>query len=855
MIAAAVWSAFYALELAAVGLEAKVFWAKLQYFGICAIPLSVLAFGIRYTGRNLKSGEWALLAVLPVVTLMLVFTNEWHGLIWSSTTLDPSGPFLLLEHGSWFWVYWVYSYVLILTGLATILSVFVHSGRLYRLQSAILLLGLLMPWLSNSVYVLNILPIDGRLDLTPAAFTLTGVALAWGLFRFRLLDVVPVARHTIVEGMRDGVIVLDSRDRIVDLNPAANPLLICPASEAVGLEAEKAVSGWESLAEGPEERREMKLGEPARDYELTLAKLEEGGKGKGGRVIMLHDITSRKQADRKLRESEERYRRLVELSPDAIVVHSEGKVEYINEAGAKAIGATEPGEILGKPVMDFVHPDYRDMVERRMRLIYNGEKAKFTEEKFIRIDGGIIDVEAMAAPISNGGKPAAQLVFREITERKAIEEELAHQAFHDTLTGLPNRTLFMERLDETLSSGGENAVGVLFLDLDGFKLINDSLGHECGDRLLAAAAGRVRSCVRPKDTVARIGGDEFTVLLENTSGVEEAILVAERISDSLKTPFNVEGHEVFVTTSIGIAVGSPIIYGASEMLRDADTAMYEAKRESGTHHRVFEESMSDRALEHLRLEGDLIQAIKRDEFAVHYQPIISVKTGEIRGLEALLRWKHPGRGVLSPPEFMSVAEKAGLMPQIGGMALEETLKQAGEWLKEIPASASISVGANLSVRQLKDPELVDKILRLLHESGLPPRNLELEITEDSLIEKDSPAVVALRKLKDVGVGLSIDDFGTGYSSLSHLKKIPVDTIKIDRSLIFSLDNGDDEDATIVSGLIELSHALNKEVVAEGVESSAQLAKLQEMGCDFVQGNYFHHPLTAKETRLLLKERA
>ncbi len=860
MLAASAWSLFYALELAAVGLEAKVFWAKPQYLGICAIPLSVLAFGTRYTGRNLKVREWILLGLLPLATLALVFTNEAHGLIWASTTLDASGDFLLLEHGPLFWVYWVYSYVLILAGLATILSVFVHSGRLYRLQSGILILGLLAPWLSNSLYVLNILPIDGRLDLTPAAFTLTGAALAWGLFRFRLLDVVPVARHIIVEGMRDGVIVLDDRDRVVDINPAAIPILVCPPRDAVGMDASKAVREWLCLEN--EGRLETTLGAPPLDYELTLAKLE--GDGAAGRVILLRDITERKTTERDLVESEERYRRLVELSPDAIVVHSQGSIEYINAAGTRAIGAADPGEVVGRAVMDFVHHDFKEAVEHRMKSIYNGERAKLAEAKFVRMDGGVIDVETTATPISNGGRPAAQLVFREITQRKALEEELARQAFHDALTGLPNRAYFMDLLEGKLSSGDSGEAAILFLDLDGFKLINDSLGHECGDRLLTAAAGRVRSCVRPGDTVARIGGDEFTVLLGGSSGASEAVLVAERISASLKTPFSVEGHEVFVTTSIGIAAGRPSEYGASEMLRDADTAMYEAKRGGngygnghGTRHRVFEASMSESALRHLKLEGDLVRALERDEFAVYFQPIVSIGTGEVSGLESLLRWRHPHRGILAPREFMRVAEEAGLMPEIGGKALEETIRQAGEWTRRFPApAASTKFWVNLSVRQLKTPRLAEDILRLLRESGLSPKNLGVEVTEDAVIKDGSPAVATLAKLKNAGVGLAIDDFGAGYSSLSQLKRVPFDTMKIDRSLTHGLDDDTGgEDATIVSGLVKLSQALGKKTVAEGVESPAQLERLMEMGCDFAQGNFLSRPLATEEATRLLEGRS
>jgi EAL domain-containing protein (putative c-di-GMP-specific phosphodiesterase class I) len=292
------------------------------------------------------------------------------------------------------------------------------------------------------------------------------------------------------------------------------------------------------------------------------------------------------------------------------------------------------------------------------------------------------------------------------------------------------------------------------------------------------------------------------------------------------------------------------------MLRDADTAMYEAKREPGSRHRVFEESMGEAALEHLRLESDLVRALGKSEFTVYFQPIASAKTGEVSGLEALLRWSHPERGVLAPPDFMHVAEEAGLMPEIGGRALEETLRRAGEWMREFPGPAfSMKFGVNLSVRQLKDPRLAGGILRLLRENDLSPENLEIEVTEDALVEDGSPAIAALGELKDAGVGLAIDDFGTGYSSLSQLKRIPFNTIKIDSSLIGGLDeNSSESDATIVSGIVKLAHALGKKTVAEGVETRSQLAALRGMGCDFAQGDLLSPPLTREQTVRLLEAR-
>nr|WP_276129787.1 EAL domain-containing protein [Rubrobacter indicoceani] len=857
MFSAGLWSVGYALEIGSLGFAQKIFWAKIQYLGICALPYSVAAFGVAYSGRRL-GGVWgSLLAVLPLFTLGLVFTNERHGLIWSSVSEGPGNLFLDLEHGPAFWIFWVYSYVLVVTGLALITTVIFRSQRLYLMQSLVLILGLLVPWLGNSIYVLGLLPADPNFDLTPLGFTVTGLLLAWGLFRFGLLDMVPVAHHRIVESINDAVFVLDSRGRILDLNPATATLLNVPVPLAVGRKAGEAIVGLEDLPETA--NFETRAGNPERDYEVSLTPLERKpsrmlkGTTPGGLVVIFRDVSERKKAERKLKASEERYRRLVEMSPDAIIVHSAGVVDYINAAGVRSVGASTVGDLVGRSVLDLVHPDYADRMAERLRRTYEDDYESAAEEKFVRLDGRVMDVETAVMSVSRSGVPVSQLVFREITERKVAEERLTHQAFHDLLTGLPNRSFFTRKLSVSLESGTSGRVGVLFLDLDGFKLVNDSLGHEYGDSLLCAVAERLRSCVRPEDTAARMGGDEFTVLLEDLHDEAEVEVVASRIASSLSRPFVIADNEVSITASIGIALGASGESAASEMLRNADAAMYEAKRAGGVRYRVFREGMSDASLRDLRLRNELRRAVREGEFVVHYQPKVSLPDGGIAGLEALLRWQHPEKGLLGPRHFIPAAEEAGLMTEIGVSVLGDILRQLSLWSESLPGSPPVTVGVNISARQIRHPALVARTLALLEENGLSPLNLELEVTEDAFIGRDESALLAMNRLREAGVKLSVDDFGTGYSSLSRLRNVPIDTIKIDGALISGLDH-DPEGYRIVSGLIELAHALGKSVVAESVESRAQLDRLIELGCDFAQGNYFWKPLEAPEAFRLLTGR-
>ena len=880
MFGAALWNLGYGLEISFEDLPGKIFWAKFQYLGICTIPLAMFAFSVRYTDHMkrapkfapgmsrrmmfpVRSAVWVLLAVPPVVTFGLAVTNEMHHLIWASVSLDPSGAVypLKLEHGRWFWVYWIYSQALIIAGSGLLLSMLVRSSSLFRRQGMVLLLGLLAPWLSNVVYVLKLDPGYG-LDLTPIAFSMTGLALVWGLLRFKFLDVVPIGRSAIIDKMGDGMIVLDHRDRVVDLNPSARPLLRFAPSKVIGRPADQVVSGWGSMGEGEYTEagaREVQVELQGCHYLLTFWTLRDRGERYAGRLITSRDITSARRAALALKESEERYRSLVDLSPDAAVVHSDGVLAYINPTGMRLLGASSPGEVIGKPALGFVHPDYKEAAAERIRKGYGGDTHQdvFTE-KLVRLDGRTIDVEAASAPISYGGKPAVQLVLRDVTERKVFEAELERRAFHDSLTGLPNRLLFLNRLERALAHAGRRpgAVAVLFLDLNGFKLVNDSMGHECGDQLLETAARCLRSCVRPGDTVARMGGDEFTILLEDVSGLDEAIQIAERISNKLCEPQVIAGREIVLTTSIGIALSASVTDRPDDLLRYADIAMYRAKKWSKARYEVFEPAMNSEPAERLSLNRDISLAAERNEFRVFYQPVVRLDTGEMTGLEALLRWEHPERGLLRPSEFIAAAEETGLIMPIGRWVLEQVCRQSGEWHEEHPHLPRLPIHVNVSVRQLRHLGFTGEVSGLLERTGMDPACLGLEIREVArLIEEDAGSGAAtLKELKELGVKLILDDFGNGYSSLSYLKRLPIDTIKIDRIFTESLDLTP-EDNVLISTLIDLAKALGKEVVAKGVETAGQLAKLRELECEQAQGRYLREPSSGEEASILLAERS
>ncbi len=572
-------------------------------------------------------------------------------------------------------------------------------------------------------------------------------------------------------------------------------------------------------------------------YLAHLREPEEVGDGAQTSVDIHHSATL---------ESQELFRRAFDYAAVGMgMVSTEGRWLRVNRAMCEILGYP-PEELLATDFQHVTHPEDLGSVLSNVKQLLRGEISTCQlEKRYVHKRGHSIWVLWSVARVSDSETGAVHLIFQvqDNTDRKRAEERLLHDAFHDALTGLPNRALFTDHLQLTIARTQRHPghlYAVLFLDLDRFKIINDSLGHMIGDQLLVGIARRLEICLRQGDTVARVGGDEFTILLEDVKDEIEPINIAERIQKELTAPFMLGGREVFTTASIGIAPSSTGYDKPEDILRDADTAMYRAKSLGKARHEVFDKAMHAVAMNLLQLETDMRRALERKEFFIQYQPIVSLDTFNLRGFEALVRWQHPERGFISPMDFIPVAEDTGQIIPIGGWVLKEACAQMCAWQKRFVTEQPLFISVNLSSRQFTQPDLIEQVRRTLEETQLSPRSLKLEITESAVMEDIEQATEMLRQLRALGVQLSIDDFGTGYSSLSYLHRFPIDTLKIDRSFIIQMvDNN--ENIEIVRTIVMLAQTLGMDVVAEGVETKEQLALLRRLGCENGQGYFFSKP--------------
>ncbi len=581
-----------------------------------------------------------------------------------------------------------------------------------------------------------------------------------------------------------------------------------------------------------------------------------------GKVVLVYGIyvdqTERLRAEAALRESEEKFRSLAEQSLQGIFVLKRGRVAYANQMMAEITGY-DLADFLGfdqQALERIIHPADRTFVVAAANgfEIGDGKVSPQTEYRLITKSGAVKWVLQQTRTVQFDGDLGVEGVLVDITKRKHAEDQLLQSALHDSLTGLPNRASFYDRVDlalERTRGRSRSPFAVLFLDLDRFKLINDGYGHQAGDRLLVEIAHRLRRAVRPGDTVARLGGDEFTVLIPDIKGPEEAVSVAERIHTALSRPFQVGDQEVFTSASTGIAISSAQYDNPDEILRDADIAMYEAKANGRARHFMYDESMHPLVLSQLHLENDLRRALDREEFVLHYQPIVDTLTGKIVACEALVRWQHPERGLLPPREFLAMAEETGLINPIGKWVLRTGCRQAARWMAECEGFSSPAVSINLFSRQFSRAELVVFIREVLEESDLPSNRLQLEITESAIIDVPEFAIDVMSRLRDLGIKVHLDDFGTGYSSLAYLQRYAIDTLKIDRGFTQRIGS-DGGGAEIVRTIVNLARNLGMDALAEGIETQEQLAIVRDMGCGFAQGFLFARPLPADEILELIK---
>lgn len=695
----------------------------------------------------------------------------------------------------------------------------------------------------------------------------------------------------ILETVADAIITINEHGEVVSFNHAAEKTFGYKASEVVGRNVSMLVSephasqhdqylanyirtGVKKII-GKTDREELGVRKDGSVFPLELAVTELRQGSKRFFTGIVRDITERKQWEEEIRRAndklelrvEERTRELTQeiverqraeeklllageviesLSEGVAIIDPDFRVSSVNPAFTTICGY-DIEEVIGN------YPINHTALSRGGAMfdeMWQGlEQRGHWEGEFwnVRKNGEEYAERLSVTAITSSTGEVEQFaaILSDITKRKQDEERILYQANYDSLTGLPNRSLFLDRLTQSIANmaRADKNLGLLFIDLDGFKLVNDTLGHDVGDMLLKEAAKRLGTCVRTGDTVARLGGDEFTIIMPNLDDAQNAPLVAQRVLDSLQSPFLVGGHEAFVSASIGITIFPEDASNAQELLKNADAAMYRAKEHGKANYQFFTADMNEEVKARLEIKNGLSKALENAEFVLHYQPKLDLHSNRVVGAEALMRWESPDLGMVRPDHFIPVLEETGMVVEVGEWAIGAACRQHLEWLKQ--GLPPIKVAVNLSARQLREPEFVDIVKRALREHDLPPAALEIEITE-SMLMSDAPNIVAaLKQLHDFGVLISMDDFGTGYSSLSYLKRFPIDTIKIDRSFVADIDTSPD-DAEIIHTIINMGRTLNRKVIAEGVETQEQLDILKEYDCDEIQGFFFSRPLAAAD---------
>ncbi len=549
-----------------------------------------------------------------------------------------------------------------------------------------------------------------------------------------------------------------------------------------------------------------------------------------------------------LRESEERFRSAFDYAPIGIaLVTAEGKWLKVNHALCQILGYDQE-EFLEKDFQSMIMPeDLGDTLIKIHELVTGRTQTCQLEQRYINKNGNTVWASWSVSPVKVNGSEHPNLIFQiqDISDKKVAEEQLQYEATHDSLTGLPNRSLFMSRLESAIKKSQTNTdykVSVLFIDLDRFKVVNDSLGHIIGDQLLISIASRLQECLRLKDIVARLGGDEFTILVEGKFDTSEIIHIAERIQEKFSIPFNLKGNEIYSSASIGVLHNTDKHLNAEDMMRDADTAMYQAKRAGKARHEVFDPVMHQEAKQTLKIETDLRRAVEKGELDVFYQPIHCLLEEKVLGIEALARWDHPQLGRISPSKFIPIAEEIGLIDTLGNYILKKACREIQLLKEKNELSKTLILSVNLSTKQFSQLNLVEDIKNILEETGFPAKHLKLEITESVFFEHKERAIKMLHQIRDLGIELDIDDFGTGYSNLGYLTRLPISTLKIDQTFVASIGK-EDNNLEIVQTIIALARGLGMKVIAEGVENEHQLNQLRNLNCEGAQGFFFSKPMS------------
>jgi diguanylate cyclase (GGDEF)-like protein/PAS domain S-box-containing protein len=858
-----IWIIGYLGELQSTNLQAAIPFANLEGIGLTVIPEAWLIFILQYAGLQnwLTRRNLALITTVTAVVIVMILTNEIHHIMWTYISLMEVGPFHRVDmaYGIGFWVYVVFAYAMI--GVATFLTLqlMARANTYYRLQVMANVVAAVIPWGASLHDLLHFAPLP-YLDLTPLAFTFTCAILAWNLFRWRMADLLPIARGVILESMEDALVVVDANGLVVDLNHVASHLIGRPETNVVGLPLERVWPDLDRALARPAHEAGSR-GEPFKQddrfFDIKVSPLRDLRGGLVGRVLSLRDVTARLAVESALRLSETRYALAVQGANDGLWDWDLSTPHvYFSPRALDMLGLPEPTTLY---TLEDVYAQLEPTDVPRLRADIEAHlesRSPYLESEF-RVGQGIDQRWLLCRGLTvqdNAGNPYRMAgSLTDITTRKTSETQLRHAALHDSLTGLGNRSLLMDRLEHALQRARRDrnqSFALLYLDLDRFKMINDSLGHAAGDRVLQEIARRLAITFREADTLVRLGGDEFVVLLEGVQNLQGAERAAERFQETIARPIQIGNFETYSSASIGIALANKPHSRAVDMLRDADLALYQAKRLGGGRYVFFDQRMHQRAMTEFELETDLRRAMDAGSLAIYYQPICSLVTRQISGFEALLRWNHPTRGMLLPKDFLSLAEDTGLIIPIGSWVLEQAIHQLARWKGAYPEYADATMGVNLSGRQLAQDNLDLEVQRAVETSGVAASDLHLEITETLMIEDSVLAAHRLSKLQRIGVKLHLDDFGTGYSSLSLLHTFPVDCLKIDRTFVARLESGG-RDAQIVQTIVALAGAFEVEVVAEGIETEDQLIRLVALGCTAGQGYLLGKPAPAEEIDALL----
>jgi len=656
----------------------------------------------------------------------------------------------------------------------------------------------------------------------------------------------------------DAVVSIDRHTNVIEWNPQAELTFGLSSRDVVGKPFPRDILSavLDNIASGLAKRRIESIARRSNGEEFPVeVMIDPVGSGEDQTyTAFIRDISERKRTQLELEQREQRFRALVEKSWSGVaLLDADLAFTYVGSSTQRLLGYSE-GELMRTSFLGYIHPRDRQATREIFSdLAATANREAHAELRFLHKNGTWIWLEAFGQNLLHDSSVRAVVVnYRDITQRKATEKQLEYQAYYDALTGLPNRLLFRDRVVNAIAQAKRHrrGIAVMYLDLDHFKLVNDGLGHSVGDGLLSEVAARLQGSIRASDTISRLGGDEFTILLNDTNSTDAIFGVARKILQSLANPFRVNGHELFVTASIGISLFPADGEDVETLLKCADSAMYRAKELGRNQAQLFTASMNERYVRRLAVEQSLHHALDREELEVYYQPIFESAERRVVALEALLRWNEPGKGVIEPVEFIHLAEETGLIVSIGEWVVRRACQQLREWHDS--GLADLRMNVNISAPQLQQPKFAEMIVEALHENRLPNNALQLEITESVAVQNIDLTMQVLRDLRRQGIGVAIDDFGTGQSSLMYLKRFPIDAIKIDQAFVRDV-TGEESAAAIVAYIINLAHMLRLEVIAEGVETEGQYAFLKSHGCDRVQGFLLGMPIPFAATDAFLRK--